>query len=81
MKPAATGKLSLTSLAEVIDALIASKYIGSLLVSDGVSEKCFYFSSGGVRLLGSGPRRRLQIEEVLVRKGLVTRAELERRAG
>ena len=78
LKPTVSGKFSLSSLAEVIDALIASRYIGALLVSDGLSERCFYFSRGGVRLLSFGPRRRLTFEEVLVRKGLIAHDEIAR---
>jgi tetratricopeptide (TPR) repeat protein len=78
MKPKTTGRLTLTSLGGVIDSIIRRKHIGAILVSDGLSEKCFYFSMGGIRLLSTGPRKKITLEEVLLKKGWVDHKVLAR---
>src|SRR5687768_11516017 len=41
----------------------------TLVASDGISERIFYFAIGGVRVIGSGPRRSPSVGEALLSRG------------
>ena len=42
-----------------------------LIVSDGISERIFYFAIGGIRVIVSGPRRSPGLGEELLERGLI----------
>lgn len=50
----------------------------SLIVSDGISERVFYFAIGGIRVVGSGTRASPFIGEILVQQGKLDAQQLER---
>lgn len=50
----------------------------SLIVSDGISERVFYFAIGGVRVVGSGTRASPYLGEILVQQGRLDSEQLER---
>ncbi|MCE9637485.1 MAG: PQQ-binding-like beta-propeller repeat protein [Planctomycetes bacterium] len=42
-----------------------------LIVSDGISERIFYFAIGGIRVIVSGPRRSPSLGEELLERGII----------
>jgi len=67
-----TGRLDEESLEQIFSILTDQDVACSLLVSDGVSEKIFYFSIGGIRLISIGERQGIAIGEVLIQQGAIT---------
>src|SRR2546430_6478961 len=63
--PKLEGKLSPKALGEVLKKLEGNRGAAYLLVSDGLSERCLYFSVGAIRLSSMGKRRGLSLEEAL----------------
>src|SRR5436309_2623133 len=59
------GKLSPKTLGDVLKRVEGNRGAAYLLVSDGLSEKCLYFSVGAIRLSAMGKRRGLSLEEAL----------------
>lgn len=67
------GRLDSAGLTEIFRILMdQDNQACSLLVSDGVSEKIFYFSIGGLRLVSVGGRKTAPIGEVMVQQGSLT---------
>jgi len=50
----------------------------SLVASDGVSERLFYFAIGGIRVIRSGGRKTASIGDVLVEMGKITAKDVGR---
>ncbi|HVY60357.1 MAG TPA: PQQ-binding-like beta-propeller repeat protein, partial [Planctomycetota bacterium] len=76
--PRQEGKLSPKSLGDVLKKLEGNRSAAYLLVSDGVSEKCLYFSVGAIRLTSMGKRRGLRLEEAMAVHPRVDPVVLER---
>ena len=72
------GQLDGKSLTEIFAILNEQDNACSLLVSDGVSEKIFYFSIGGLRLVSLGGREGMPLGEILVRDEMLTPARREK---
>ena len=53
MKRGVAGSLSAEKLVEVLRLLEENQYYGTVLLSDGLREKCFFFTRGGLRLASS----------------------------
>ncbi|MCU0728183.1 MAG: hypothetical protein MUE73_20740, partial [Planctomycetes bacterium] len=67
------GRLDATRLSEVLDLLEAGDRTWSLLVSDGIGEKLFYFSIGGIRMVAQGGRAGRSIGDILDGNGKLDR--------
>lgn len=52
----------------------------SLIASDGVSERIFYFAIGGIRVIRSGVRRSSSVGEVLIETGKLSQEQANRAA-
>lgn len=50
----------------------------TLVVSDGISERIFYFAIGGIRVIGSGPRKSTSLAETLVEHQYLTAEQVQR---
>src|SRR4051794_3186218 len=50
----------------------------TLVVGDGISERIFYFSIGGIRVISAGPRATVAIAEALVATGKLSQEDLLR---
>ena len=72
------GRLDRDSLDEVFSILLGDDVACSFLVSDGVSEKIFYFAIGGIRMVSLGGRKGVPLGEILVKNGVVTPADRDR---
>ncbi len=66
-----------TVLVSAFTRVIERPLAYSLVASDGVSERVFYFAIGGTRLIRSGPRRSPTVGEILLERGKISEAELE----
>ncbi len=66
------GQLTAEALEQVLDTLALGNGAYSFLVSDGVSEKIFYFAIGGMRMLNLGRSRSQLIGDMLVGRGNLT---------
>jgi hypothetical protein len=64
--PKLEGKLTPKALADLLKKVEANKGAAYMLVSDGLSEKCLYFSVGAIRLTTMGKRRGQRLEDALV---------------
>src|SRR5262245_40211997 len=73
-----TGSAEESVLASALGRVIEQNPAHSLVVSDGVSERVFYFAIGGLRVTRSGPRPAATIADVLVERGKLSRADAER---
>ncbi|MHC4471575.1 MAG: outer membrane protein assembly factor BamB family protein [Planctomycetota bacterium] len=73
-----SGRLDEESLEQIFALLTEQDIACSLLVSDGVSEKIFYFSIGGIRLISIGERKGIAIGEVLIQQGVLDSGEQDR---
>ncbi|HXG63042.1 MAG TPA: DUF4388 domain-containing protein [Planctomycetota bacterium] len=71
------GTLDAVSLVDVFQMLSVGRRKGTLVLWDGESRKSIYFGDGCVRLLSSGRRKGLRVGEILVRRGRITRTQLE----
>ncbi|MEN8150893.1 MAG: DUF4388 domain-containing protein, partial [Planctomycetota bacterium] len=66
------GRLDSESLDRVFAVLTEENVACSFLISDGVSEKIFYFSIGGIRQVSLGGRKGVPIADLLVRTEAIT---------
>lgn len=71
------GKLTPQSLENLFELLQGKHLMGTLFVSDPMTEKIIYFSMGGVRLIVMGELRTPNVEDLLLAQGLVTSALLK----
>jgi outer membrane protein assembly factor BamB/tetratricopeptide (TPR) repeat protein len=72
------GRLDPTTLSEVFDLLSTGDRTWSLLVSDGLSEKIFYFSIGGIRMVAQGGRAGRSTGDILDESGKLDRGARRR---
>lgn len=70
------GKLSPPNLEAIFKHLQSPQAMGTLTVTDGVSEKMFYFSFGGVRYIRSGKHRVDDLNHLAVEMGLASKEEI-----
>lgn len=63
--PVIEGKLTPAVLGNILKKLEQNRSAAYLLVSDGLSEKCIYFSVGAVRLTTIGRRQGMVLEDLL----------------
>jgi outer membrane protein assembly factor BamB/tetratricopeptide (TPR) repeat protein len=70
------GDLSTLALEEVFKSITSSGKDGTLIVYDNKSRKEIYFGRDGVRLLSTGERKGLVIGELLLKKRIITPAQL-----
>lgn len=49
-----------------------------LMVSDGISERIFYFAIGGMRVIASGPRTSPNVGDDLLERGALSQADFDR---
>jgi outer membrane protein assembly factor BamB/tetratricopeptide (TPR) repeat protein len=64
-----SGSATPERLLEALRRVVESRAVYSLVVSDGISERIFYFAIGGIRVIGSGPRPSPPLGEILVDDG------------
>jgi outer membrane protein assembly factor BamB/tetratricopeptide (TPR) repeat protein len=67
-----------TILANAFTRIIEKRQPYSLVASDGVSERIFYFAIGGIRVIRSGPRKSASVGEILVDSGKLSPEDLGR---
>src|SRR2546423_4177808 len=67
-----------TILANAFTRIIERHQPYSLVASDGVSERIFYFAIGGIRVIRSGPRKSASVGEILVDSGKLSPEDLGR---
>ena len=72
------GRLDSESLDRVFAVLTEENVACSFLISDGVSEKIFYFSIGGIRQVSLGGRKGVPIGDLLVKQETITPAQRDR---
>lgn len=65
-------------LVSALTRVIERRMAHSLVVSDGVSERIFYFAIGGIRVIRSGPRKTASVADILVDAGKLTQDDLGR---
>mgnify|MGYP001444586025 CR=1 FL=1 len=73
-----SGDVTESALVAVFERVAAREGVSSLIVSDGVSERIFYFAIGGVRVIRSGPRASASIGRVLLDLGRLGESDLKR---
>ena len=71
------GKLTPEKLKEIFAKIADEQLMGTLLVSDGESDKYIYFAKAGVRLLSSGARKNLRLGDLLLNQGKITEEQLK----
>jgi len=72
------GRLDSESLDRIFAVLTEDNVACSFLISDGVSEKIFYFSIGGIRQVSLGGRKGVPIGDILVSEEKITPEQRER---
>ena len=72
------GRLDSESLDSIFAVLTNENAACSFLISDGVSEKIFYFSIGGIRQVSLGGRKGIPIGDILVSREVITPEQRER---
>jgi outer membrane protein assembly factor BamB/tetratricopeptide (TPR) repeat protein len=77
-KPVIEGKFTPAVFAGILKKIEGNRGAAYLLVSDGLSEKCLYFSVGAIRLSSMGRRRTLSLEELLWTSAKIDPASLAR---
>ncbi len=65
------------ALVEALRRVAGKQAAFSLIVSDGVSERIYYFAIGGIRVIRSGPRRSASIGEMLIDLGKLKVEQLD----
>jgi outer membrane protein assembly factor BamB/TolA-binding protein len=70
------GDLSNFALEEVFKSITSSSKEGTLIVYDNKSRKEIYFGRDGVRLLSTGERKGFALGELLIKKHIITPAQL-----
>jgi outer membrane protein assembly factor BamB len=72
------GKLTPSALSGLLKKLEGNRSAAYLLVSDGLSEKCLYFSVGAIRLSSVGRRRVRTLDQMLTTNPKIAPPVLER---
>jgi outer membrane protein assembly factor BamB len=63
-----------SALTQVVERRVAH----SLVASDGVSERIFYFAIGGIRVIRSGPRKTPSVADILLDSGRLSAGDVGR---
>lgn len=72
MKVDLRGKLNPEKFSQVLTSLKENQYYGTVVVSDGLREKCFFFTRGGLRLATSNGKS-VELLQFLWCRGLLPR--------
>lgn len=72
------GKFTASAFAGLLKKLEGNRSAAYVLVSDGLSEKCLYFSVGAIRLSSMGRRRARTLEQLLTTHPKIDPAAIER---
>ncbi len=72
-----SGPADTESLLNALRRVADSKEVYSLLLSDGISERVFYFAIGGMRVIRGGRRQGPRLGEMLVAAGRLTEQQVE----
>ncbi len=85
-KQVTEGKFNAAVFSGLLKKLEGNRSAAYLLVSDGLSEKCLYFSVGAIRLSSMGRRRAATLEQLLrasekLPPDAIAKADEKRRAG
>ncbi len=78
MPPDISGPADESLLVTALTRVIERRLAHSLIVSDGISERIFYFAIGGIRVIRSGPRKTSSVADILVDSGKLTAEDLGR---
>src|SRR5436189_5206383 len=73
-----TGPAEESVIVSALTRMIERSAAYSLVASDGVSERIFYFAIGGIRVIRSGPRKSASVGEILVDSGKLSPEDLGR---
>ncbi len=76
--PKIEGKLAPKSFADILKRLEGNRGAAYLLISDGLAEKCLYFSVGAIRLSSMGKRRGVRLDDSLAAHPRVEPSMVER---
>jgi outer membrane protein assembly factor BamB/tetratricopeptide (TPR) repeat protein len=66
------------ALIAALTRVIERRMAHSLIVSDGVSERIFYFAIGGIRVIRSGPRKTASVADILTDSGKLSAEDMGR---
>jgi outer membrane protein assembly factor BamB/tetratricopeptide (TPR) repeat protein len=78
MPPEIAGSAEESVLIAALTRVVERRMAHSLIVSDGISERIFYFAIGGVRVIRSGPRKTASVADILVDSGKLSAEDMSR---
>ncbi len=73
-----SGPLNSELLIAAFQRVIEENKVFSLLVSDGLNERVFYFALGGIRLIRVGKRKSQRLGDMFIAAGVVSEEDAER---
>jgi outer membrane protein assembly factor BamB/tetratricopeptide (TPR) repeat protein len=73
-----TGSAQESVLIAALTRVMERRTAHALIVSDGISERIFYFAIGGIRVIRSGPRKTASVADILVETGKVSAEDMGR---
>lgn len=78
MPPDAPESADESTLVAALTQVVERRVAHSLVASDGVSERIFYFAIGGIRVIRSGPRKTASVADILLDSGRLSAGDVGR---